>query len=60
MHLILVLRGDLRIRTLKVNVPRPEVVFGREVLGEVIVKVFSSFLSVQAELVTFDVAAHPV
>ena len=32
----------------------------REVIGEVIGKVFSSFLTVQAELVLFDVAAHPV
>ena len=56
----LALRGDLRIRMLKVNVPHPSVVFGREVLGEVIGKVFSSFLPVQAELVLFDAAAHPV
>ena len=56
----LALRGDLRIRMLKVNVPHPSVVFGREVLGEVISKVFSSFLPVKAELVLFDAAAHPV
>ena len=35
-------------------------VFGREVLGEVIGKVFSSLLPVQAEMVLLDVAAHPV
>ena len=29
-------------------------------LGEVIGKVFSSFLPVQAELVLFDAAAHPL
>ena len=45
---------------LKVNVPHPSVVFGREVLGELICKVFSSFLPVQAELVMFDAAAHLV
>ena len=35
-------------------------VFGKEVLGELIGKVFSYFLPVQAELVLFDAAAHPV
>ena len=52
--------GDLRIRTLKVYVPYPYVVFGREVLGELISKVFGSLLSVQAELILFDSSAHPV
>ena len=60
MHLSLALRGDLRICTLKVNVPHPSVVFGREVLGEVIGKVFSSLLPVEAELVLLDTAAYPV
>ena len=54
------LTGDFRIYTLKVNVSHPSVVFGREVLGEVIGKVFSSLLPVEAELVLLDVAAHPV
>ena len=35
-------------------------VFGREVLGEVIGKVLSSLLPVEAELVLLDAAAHPV
>ena len=35
-------------------------VFGREVLGEVIGKVLSSLLPVEAELVLFDASAHPV
>ena len=60
MHLSLALRGDLQIRTLKVYVPYLSVVFGREVLGELIVKVFSSILLVQAELILLDAAAHPV
>ena len=45
---------------LKVNVSHLYVVFGREVLGEVIGKVFSSLLPVQAELVLLYAAAHPV
>ena len=60
MHLSLALTGDLRIRTLKVYVPYLSVVFGREVLGEVISKVFGSLLSVQAEFILFDSAAYPV
>ena len=43
---------------LKVNVPHPSVVFGREVIGELIRKFFIYFLLVQAELVLFDAAAH--
>ena len=35
-------------------------VFGRELLGEVIGKVFGSLLPVQAELILLDAAAHPV
>ena len=54
------MRGDLRIRTFKVYVPYPLVVFWREVLGEVIGKVFSSLLQVQAELILLDATAHPV
>ena len=60
MYLSLALRGDLQIFTLKVHVPYPSVVFGREVLGEVIGKIFSSLLPVQVELVLLDVAEHPV
>ena len=45
---------------MKENVSHPSVVFGREVLGEIFGKVFSSLLSVQAELVIFDAAVHPV
>ena len=60
MHLSLALTGDLRIHTLKVYVPYLSVVFEREVLGEIIGKVFGSLLPVQAELVLLDAAAHPV
>ena len=35
-------------------------VFGGEVPGELIGKVFSSFLPLQVELVMFDAAEHPV
>ena len=52
--------GDFRIRTLKVYVPYPFMLFGREVLGEVINKVSVSLLPVQAELILFDSTAHPV
>ena len=41
---------------LKVYVPYLSVVFGREVLGEVIGKVFISLLPVQAELILLDTA----
>ena len=54
------LTGDSIICTLKVNVPHPSVVLGREVLGEVIVKVFISLLPVEEGLVLLDAAAHPV
>ena len=45
---------------LKVYVPYPLVVFGREVLGELIGKVLGSLLPVQSELILFDAATHPV
>ena len=35
-------------------------VFGREVLGELIGNIFSSLLKVQAQLILLDTAAHPV
>ena len=44
---------------LKVNIPYLSVEFRREVLGEVISKVFGSLMLVQAELIFF-LAAHPV
>ena len=59
-HLSLMLTKDFRIFTLKINVYHASVVFGREVLGEVIGKFFSSLMPVEAELVLFYAAAHPV
>ena len=59
-HLSIKLTGYFWNCTLNVNVSHPSVVFGREVLGEVIVSVSSSFLPVEAELVLLDAAAHPV
>ena len=38
----------------------PSVVFRREMLGEVIRKVFGSLFPVQGELILFGSAAHPV
>ena len=45
---------------LKVYIPYPLVVFGREVLGKLIERVFSALLTVQAELILLDAAPHPV
>ena len=59
-HLSIALTGDLRTRTLKVYLPYPSVVFGREVLVELIGKVFGSLLPVHTELILLDAAAHPV
>ena len=52
--------GDVWFCKLKVNVSHPSVVFGREVLGEVIGKVIRSLLPVKEDLVLLDAAAHPV
>ena len=43
-----------------VNILHASVVFGREVLGEVIGKIFSSLLPVEAKLFLLDVTLHPV
>ena len=45
---------------MKVNVSHISVVFGKEVLVEVIGKVFSSLLPVYLELVLFDASVYPV
>ena len=45
---------------MKVNISHPSVGFGREVLGEVIGKVFSYLLPVESKLVLLDTAAHPL
>ena len=46
-HLSLILAGDFQSRMLKVNISHAFVMFGREVFGELLVKVFSSFLPVE-------------
>ena len=60
MYLSLTLTGYSWNFTLKLNVSHLSVVFGREVPGEVIGKVFSSLLPVEAKLVLIDASAHPV
>ena len=47
-HLSLIPAVDFRIRTFKVNILHASVIFGRLVLGEVISKIFSYFLLVEA------------
>ena len=59
-HLSIISVGDFRSHTLKVNISHASILFGREVLGEVIVKIFSSLLPVEAELFLFDATSHPV
>ena len=59
-HLSLILAGDFRSRTLKVNISHVYVMFGREVFGEVIGKIFSSLLTVEAKLFLIDASSHPV
>ena len=46
-HLSLILAGDFQSRMLKVNISHVFVMFGREVFGELIVKVLSSLLPVE-------------
>ena len=55
LHLSLILEVDFRSRKLKVNKLHASVIFGREVFGEVIGKIFSSLLPVEAELFLLDV-----
>ena len=59
-HLSLMLARYFQSHTLKVNISHASVVFEREVLGEVIGKIFSSLLPVEAELFLFDATSHPV
>ena len=42
------------------NLPHPFVVFGREVLGEVINNVLGFLLPLEAELVLLGASSHPV
>ena len=45
---------------MKVNILYASVVFGRGLFGELIGKVFSSLLPVEAELFLIDATPHPV
>ena len=60
MHLSLILAGDFRSRTLKVNISHEFVMFRREVFDEVIGKIFSFLLPVEAKLFLLDATPHPV
>ena len=60
LHLSLISAEDFRSRTLKVNISHASVMFGREVFGELIGKVFSSLLSVEAKCFLLDATPHPV
>ena len=59
-HLSLILEGYFRNCTLKVNILHVSVMFRREVFGEVIGKVFSSLLTVEAKSFLLDAIPHPV
>ena len=59
-HLSLILAGDFQSRMLKVNISHAFLMFGREVFGELIGKVFSSLLPVEVELFLLDATPHPV
>ena len=54
LHLSLVLEGYFWSRKLKVNILHASMMFGREVFGEVIGKVFSSLLPEEAKLFLLD------
>ena len=59
-HLSLILAGGFWNCMLKVNISHASVMFGRGVFGEVISKVFSSLLTVEAKLFLLDATSHPV
>ena len=54
LHLSLISVGGFQSRMLKVNILNASVMFGREVFGEVIGKVFSSLLPEEAKLFLLD------
>ena len=60
LHLSFISAGCFWSRTLKVNISHASVMFGREVFGEVIGKILSSLLPVEAELFLLDSTSHPV
>ena len=59
-HLSIISVRDFWSCTLKVNIPHASMMFSREVFGEVIGKIFSSLLPVEAELFFLDATSHPV
>ena len=59
-HLSLFSAGDFWSRTLKVYILHAIVMFGRDIFSEVIYKVFSSLLPVEAKLFLLDATPHPV
>ena len=60
LHINVILAEDFRSHKLKVSISHASVVFCREVFGEVIGKIFSSVLPVEAELFLSDATLHPV
>ena len=58
-HLSFILAGHFRSHTLKVNISHASVMFRREEFGEVIGKIFSYILPVEAKLFLLDTTSHP-
>ena len=59
-HLSLILEGYFWSHTLKVSISHASMMFGKEVFCEVIGKIFSSLLRVEAKLFLLDATPHPV
>ena len=59
-HLSLISAGDFKSRPLEVDISHASVMFRREVFSELIGKVFSALLPLEAELILLDVTPHPV
>ena len=59
-HLSLISEGYFRSRTLKINILHVSGMFGREVFGKVIGKVFSFLMPVETKLFLIDATPHLV
>ena len=59
-HLSLILAGDIGSCSLEVDLLHAYEIFRREVFSEVIGKVFSSLLPVEAKCFLLDATPHPV
>ena len=59
-HLNLISEGGFWSHMLKVNILNAYVMFGRDVFGKVIGKIFSYLLTVEAKMFLLDVTSHPV